>query len=127
MLYRKIDKDGYFVEDIILHEPPMIEVESQDLDGKPIIIKQPDPQYIAQKPEGLYKPRYVDGQWVEGLTESEIQDLKKPQRMAEIKARLEALDIKTYKFIDGELTDKQYEPYRLEKIALRKEYNTLEQ
>ena len=127
MLYRKIDKDGYFVEDIILHEPPMIEVESKDLDGKPITIKQPDPQYITQKPEGLYKPRYVDGQWVEGLTESEIQDLQKPQRMAEIKARLEALDIKTYKFIDGELTDKQYEPYRLEKIALRKEYNALEQ
>lgn len=126
MLYRKIDKDGYFVEDIILHEPPMIEVESQDLDGKPITIKQPDPQYIAQKPEGLYKPRYVEGAWVEGLSESEIQELKKPQRMAEIKARLEALDIKTYKFIDGELTDKQYEPYRLEKIALRKEYNELE-
>jgi hypothetical protein len=127
MLYRKIDKDGYFVEDIILHEPPMIEVKSKDLDGKPITIKQHDPQYITQKPEGLYKPRYVDGQWVEGLSESEIQDLQKPQRMAEIKARLHELDIKTYKFIDGELTDKQYEPYRLEKIALRKEYNTLEQ
>lgn len=126
MLYRKIDKDGYFVEDIILHEPPTIEVESKDLEGQPITIKQPDPQYIAQKPEGLYKPRYVKGEWVEALSEREIQELKKPQRMAEIKARLQALDIKTYKFIDGELTEKQYEPYRLEKIALRKEYNQLE-
>lgn len=127
MLYRKIDKDGYFVEDIILQQPPTIEVESKDLDGKPITIKRPDPTYIAEKPVGLYKPKWLDGKWVEGLTESEIQDLQKPQRMAEIKARLHELDIKTYKFIDGELTQEQYEPYRLEKIELRKEYNALEQ
>jgi hypothetical protein len=126
MLYRKIDKDGYFVEDIILHEPPMIEVESKDLDGKPITIKQPDPQYIAQKPEGLYKPRYVDGQWVEGLSESEIQDLQKPQRLAEIQSRLKELDIKTMKFVDGDITAEQYEPYRLEKQSLREEYRSLE-
>ena len=126
MLYRKIDKDGYFVEDIILQQPPIIEVESKDLDGKIITIKQPDPTYIAEKPVGLYKPKWLDGKWVEGLTESEIQDLKKPQRMAEIKIRLKELDIKTFKFIDGDLTEQEYEPFKQEKIELRKEYNALE-
>lgn len=114
MLYRKIDKDGYFVEDIILQQPPLLE------DGTL------DPQYITDKPVGLYKPKWNGNEWVEGLSEQEIADLKKPQRMAEIKARLEVLDIKTYKFIDGELTDKEYEPFKQEKIALRKEYNELE-
>lgn len=127
MLYRKIDKDGYFVEDIILQQPPTIEVESKDLDGKPITIKQPDPTYITEKPVGLYKPKWLDGKWVEGLTESEIQDLQKPQRMAEIKARLHELDIKTFKFIDGDLSEQEYEPFKQEKIELRKEYKALEQ
>jgi hypothetical protein len=122
MLYRKIDKDGYFIEDIILNEQPFI---TQEIDG--VETQVPDPHYIITKPEGLYRPRFVDGAWVEGLTDSEIETLKKPQRMAEIQARLHELDIKTFKFIDGDLTDKQYEPYRLEKIALRKEYNALEQ
>lgn len=122
MLYRKIDKDGYFIEDILLNEQPTI---TQEIDGVESII--PDPQYIIIKPEGLYKPKWDGQQWVEGLTDNEIKDLKKPQRMAEIQARLHELDIKTFKFIDGDLTDKQYEPYRLEKIELRKEYNALEQ
>ena len=122
MLYRKIDKDGYFIEDIILNEQPFI---TQEIDG--VETQVPNPHYIITKPEGLYKPKWDREQWVEGLTDSEIQTLKKPQRMAEIQARLHELDIKTFKFIDGDLTDKQYEPYRLEKIALRKEYNALEQ
>jgi hypothetical protein len=122
MLYRKIDKDGYFIEDIILNEQPFI---TQEIDG--VETQVPHPHYIITKPEGLYRPRFVDGEWVEGLTDSEIETLKKPQRMAEIQARLHVLDIKTFKFIDGDLTAKQYEPYKQEKIALRKEYNALEQ
>lgn len=51
----------------------------------------------------------------------------KPLRQAQIQARLAELDIKTFKFIDGQLSAEAYEPYRLEKIALRLEYNTLEE
>jgi hypothetical protein len=47
--------------------------------------------------------------------------------MAEIQARLHVLDIKTFKFIDGDLTAEAYEPYRLEKQALREEYRILEE
>jgi hypothetical protein len=122
MLYRKIDKDGYFIEDVILNEQPKI---TQEIDG--VTSEVLDPHYITIKPEGLYKPKWDGEQWVEGLTDKEIETLKKPQRMAEIQARLKELDIKTFKFIDGQLTDKQYEPYKLEKIALRKEFNALEQ
>jgi len=51
----------------------------------------------------------------------------KPLRMAEIQARLHELDIKTFKFIDGDLTAEAYEPYKQEKQALREEYRILEE
>jgi len=122
MIYRKIDINGYFIEDIILNEPPMVDVK--DNDGN--ITKQPHPHYIAEAPIGFIYPRYVNGEWVEAVSEQDIENLKIPQRLADIKAQLKALDIKTYKFIDGELTEKEYAPFKLEKIALRKEYNALE-
>jgi hypothetical protein len=122
MIYRKIDINGYFIEDIIFNEPPMVDVK--DNDGN--ITKQPHPHYIAEAPIGFIYPRYVNGEWVEAVSEQDIENLKIPQRLADIKAQLKALDIKTYKFIDGELTEKEYAPFKLEKIALRKEYNALE-
>lgn len=48
-------------------------------------------------------------------------------RMNEIQEKLKALDIKTFKFIDGDINQEQYEPYRLEKQALREEYRSLEE
>lgn len=114
MLYRKIDKNGYFVEDVILKEIPLL--ENGDF----------DPHYISTAPIGLYKPKWNGKEWVEALTQKEIDILKIPQRMQEIKSKLQELDIKTYKYIDGELSSDEYEVYKNEKIALRKEYNELE-
>jgi len=121
MLYRKIDKDGYFIEDIILNEQPFI---TQEIDG--VETKVPNPHYIITKPEGLYRPRFVDGAWVEGLSEQEIAELKKPQIMSEILSELKELDIKTIKFVDGDLSEEQYEPFKIRKAELRKQYRELE-
>ena len=117
MLFRKIDKDGYFIEDVILDKHPTIEVNGE------VVL---DTHYITVKPEGLYKPKWNGEKWVEGLSHKEIETLKTPQRLEQIKTRLKELDIKTFKFIDGDLTQDEYEPYKQEKIALRKEYNDLE-
>ena len=125
MIYRLIDNEGNFIKDVVLNEQPTIDVETV-VDGETIIVKEPNPLYVTSKPIGLFKPKWSGGQWVESLPQTEIDNLIKVNRMREIKLRLNELDIKTFKFVDGELTTTEYEPYRLEKIALRQEYNTLE-
>ena len=114
MLYRKIDKNGYFIEDVILKERPVL--ENGDF----------DPSYIVEAPIGLYKPKWNGKEWIEGMSKKDIEKLQIPQRLASIKSRLQELDIKTYKYIDGELSQDEYEVYKQEKIALRKEYNEIE-
>ena len=47
-------------------------------------------------------------------------------RMHEIKIELALSDYKTMKFIDGALSQEEYEPIRLVRIALRAEYNLIE-
>ena len=83
-------------------------------------IEMEQQQYIQDNVGYL---KFVDDK----LVEIPNPNFDKQIRLAEIKARIESLDIMTYKFIDGELTDKQYEPFKLEKIELRKEYRTLEE
>ena len=126
MLYRLIDNDGNFIKDVILQEPPTIDVET-NIDGELTIVKHPHPNYIVEAPQGLFKPKWDGTAWVEGMTQDGIDTLVKSNRMNEIKVRLLELDIKTFKFIDGQLSAEAYEPFRLEKIALRLEYNTLEE
>ncbi len=63
-LYRKIDSNGYFVEDVLLDAFPVME------DGTP------NPYYIDKIcPEGLYCPRWTGTEWVEGLTQEEIDEI----------------------------------------------------
>ena len=49
-----------------------------------------------------------------------------PERLQEIRAELQAIDIKRFKFIDGNITEAEYEPFKQEANALRAEYNALE-
>lgn len=74
----KIDKDGFFIEDVISHEEfipsDCIEVEC---------------------PQGFYKPRWNDDEWVEGLTPQEIEELKKIEttpKQPSLEERLAALE-----------------------------------
>ena len=87
----KIDVNGYFLEDVIVQEIPMIEQE----DGTQI----QDPQFVQETPVGFYLPRYVNGKWVEGLSLEQIDALKQPsevepsldERIANVKREQEAI------------------------------------
>lgn len=62
--YVKVDGDGFFVEDVVLDIGVEPEVESPyELISVPV-------------PEGFYRPRWVEGEWVEGLTEEELERFK---------------------------------------------------
>lgn len=68
-LYRKIDNDGYFVEDVLLKEVPF----HYDDEFNKIY----NPNYISlEVPEGLYKPKWDGSKWVEGLLEEDINSLR---------------------------------------------------
>ena len=52
---------------------------------------------------------------------SEIQ-----QRLSDILMALQATDYQSHKFADGDLTEEEYAPIRVERKSLREEYNQLE-
>lgn len=71
MIYRKIDENGLFIEDVILSEPPIL----TDDNGNTIS----DPHYINETvPQGFYHPRWNGSEWIEGLTDEEIAEITKP-------------------------------------------------
>lgn len=53
-------------------------------------------------------------------------DELKATALAEIKVKLADSDYRALKFLDGSYTAAEYEPYRLERIALREKYNAIE-
>lgn len=63
---------GMFIEDVIVKTFPQITAEDEE--GN--LTQVNDPQYVAETPVGFYHPRYVNGEWVEGLTPEEIQAIK---------------------------------------------------
>ena len=66
MLYRKVDENGLFVEDVTLSEPP--------------VLTDDDHQYISEPvPQGFYLPKWNGREWVECATQEEIDELTKPQ------------------------------------------------
>lgn len=68
----KIDEQGFFIEDVITDKIPQITVEDEE--GNLSLIN--DPQYIEKPcPDGFYRPRWV-GDWVEGLTQEEIESIR---------------------------------------------------
>lgn len=64
----KIDEQGFFIEDVIVNEIPMI----SDEEGNQI----PDPQYIQTTAQGgFYRPKWDGEKWVEGKTQAEIDEI----------------------------------------------------
>jgi hypothetical protein len=69
MILRKVDDKGYFVEDVLVESRPTIIVDDEEV---------LDPQYIDIPCEGgFYKPKWNGSEWVEGLTEEEIEEVKR--------------------------------------------------
>lgn len=68
-LYRRIDDEDYFIEDVLLEEIPYVYDEEFN--------KIYDTHYIeTQVPEGLYLPKWNGTEWIEGMTVEEIEEIK---------------------------------------------------
>jgi hypothetical protein len=59
-------------------------------------------------------------------TDVDLQYIQNKKEMKDILLRLQDIDIKRFKFIDGVLTVDEYEPFKQEAIDLRLRYNELE-
>ena len=93
---------------------------------------------IEYKTEGKHNERFTDhSQFANVITayqeaikpippvEPTLEELK-ATALAGIKAQLAESDYRALKFLDGSYTATAYEPYRLERIALREKYNLIE-
>lgn len=68
-LYRKIDDEGLFIEDVILEEIPYIYDEEFN--------KIYDEHYIdIPVPQGFYRPKWTGYEWIEGMALEEIEAIK---------------------------------------------------
>lgn len=68
-LYRKIDNEGLFLEDVLLEEIPYIYDEEFN--------KIYDTHYIdIPVPQGFYKPKWNGTEWIEGMAIEEIEAIK---------------------------------------------------
>jgi hypothetical protein len=77
MILRKVDDKGYFVEDVLVDIYPTVLEVTQDDEGNEITTEVRDTSYIDTPcTEGLYKPKWTGSEWVEGLTELEIEDIR---------------------------------------------------
>ena len=109
MLYRKIDENGLFIEDVILEEQPMIEQNEELI---------PDPLYITETvPQGFYHPKWDGTEWVEGLSKEEIAELTKPalqepnleERLEQTEQLLQATTMAFTEFIFSQAMGKQHD------------------
>ncbi|WP_195430877.1 hypothetical protein [Clostridium sp. D46t1_190503_E9] len=68
-LYRRIDNEGLFIEDVLLEEIPYAYDEEDN-----IIF---DSHYIETLvPEGIYKPKWNGAEWIEGMSGEEMEAIK---------------------------------------------------
>lgn len=72
----KVDENGLFLEDVILQECEII----------------PDSCIEAPCPDGFYKPKWDGVNWVEGLTQAEIDAIKNVPQEPTDEERISALE-----------------------------------
>ena len=66
-------------------------------------------------------------EWQENIpTVEELLADAKNTALANIKGQIAALDYKTLKYIDGDLTEAEYEPFKAQRVSLREKYNLVE-
>ena len=77
MILRKIDSDGYFIEDVVVDSYPTILEVIVDDEGVESAIEVHDPSYIdVVCPEGLHKPIWNGKEWAEGKPQEEVEWLE---------------------------------------------------
>lgn len=72
----KIDKEGFFVEDVII------------ADGEEI----PTDCIAVTCPGGFFKPKWDGAEWIEGLTQAEIDEINRQPIIPTTEERLAALE-----------------------------------
>jgi hypothetical protein len=72
----KIDTNGLFVGDVILEDADIM----------------PNDCIEIPCPEGFYKPKWDGTQWVEGMSQTDIDILSKATQISDIKSQLANLD-----------------------------------
>lgn len=79
--------------------------------------------------------RYIDGEWIfdpnkaseiSNRVELSIKKESLQKQMQVIKDELNELDVKTMKRFDEIISEEEYEPFKIRKIDLRRQYNELE-
>ena len=116
LVYR-IDENGYYVE-------PMEATDETTLTDDLVTIAPPN---------GLYRAKWTGTEWVEDMTQKEIDELNKPtteQEIASLKSELEQTDYKIIKCFEYQLVNLEL-PYdiqilHIERQALRDRINELE-
>lgn len=109
-----VDINGSFVEDAFVDELTEFTIETPVNDG-------------------FYKPKWDGSQWVEGLSQSEVDALKVvpiEQQISDLKAQLQSTDYKIIKCSECQLVGKDM-PYDItelhaERQGIRDSINTLE-
>ena len=83
----KVDADGFFIEDVLQDAGPSEVVSTEDGFLVP-----------APAPPGLYRPRwdFEAEEWVEGMTQAEIDELNKPQPVNSLEKRINDLETLLY-------------------------------
>lgn len=96
----KYDKDGFYLEDVVLrYEEKEIELEEELEEGQePRLAELVEPELpenctFVPMPEPIYKPKFVDGEWIDTITEEELKALEpKPTLIPSDKDRIAQLE-----------------------------------
>lgn len=108
---RKIDEHGMFLEDVIAESIPhlteIVPVEQIDEEGNPVVVDVerplldesgnpiPDPTYIETPvPDGLqlWHPKWNGTEWVEGMSQEQIDELQYQPQPQSTEERVEFLE-----------------------------------
>ncbi len=122
----KLNEEGYFTGQYIESSNK----ETAERNG--ILVKS-----LPNADEVFYPAyKYINNEWI--LDENKLlaiqEKISKQERieqinleMEEIQAKLNNTDYKTLKWMEGLLTDEEYNPTKEERISLRSRYNELEE
>jgi hypothetical protein len=98
--FYRIDDDGYYIEPIVLDavENPKGDTYTDPDTG--LKYELPPNTVIDSFPDGLFRPRFLDGEWSEGATEEEIEEWTRPPERPPTEIELIAQQV-----TDQELSD----------------------
>lgn len=98
--FYRIDDDGYYIEPIVLDavENPKGDTYTDPETG--LKYELPPNTVIDSFPDGLFRPRFVNGEWLESAPEEEIEEWTQPSQ-----PEPPAIELIAQKLTDQELSD----------------------